>query len=450
MNLKTTFLLVLLVAAGAAGWVIYTAQTPTAAKSSTLRFLEESLQPASLTRITLAKGNDTRYTLERNGAEWSLPGRWPVRTQDVDHIVQVLTGLRSRFAPVPVAKDADLSEYGLGDGALTVKIKLGDKEHTLVLGEQPDKDNRFTRATFLRLDDQPEVVRLGPGIIAELDRPQEYLQQRRLFPPERVAKDEDSKEKVEQVQAQEIRVEGPDGKFTLVKQGNDWTISEPTADRTDPEKLKTLLAGLPDFWADRFVEQKDKKLADFGLDNPEYAFTVTRPGGAAVKLLVGKVSDTKERVIMRPGPPNQFGMPPKQIPQFLKEEYRFAKLENKAQGRRGEARRAARPAARPLQDRRRSPRGNPATEGNAGAGQGQGEMEIREAGDARRRITADHGVARQAQRPARDGEGPSRQCRSEGGGPRQAGCRREALVGRIQGGRQGKEAAHGCVRDRQT
>src|SRR6266571_3297206 len=128
MNLKTTFLLVLLVAAGAAGWVIYTAQTPTDLDSPTLKFLEKTLQPANLTRITLAKGNDTRFTLERNGPEWSLPGRWPVRTQDVDHIVQILTGLRSRFAPVPVGKDDDLSEYGLGADAFIVKIKLGDKE----------------------------------------------------------------------------------------------------------------------------------------------------------------------------------------------------------------------------------------------------------------------------------------------------------------------------------
>lgn len=332
MNLKTTFLLVLLLAGGAgAFWYTNSRLAPATQKSATLNFLEKDLQPANLSRITLAKGKETRYTLERNGPEWSLPGKWPVRTQDVERLVQSLTNLRSRFAPVPVTAETDLNVFGLGDDALTVKIKLGDKEHTLFLGEQPDKVNRFTRATFLRLDDQPEIVRLGPGIIAELDRPQEYLQQRRLFQPERVARDDEGKEKIEQVQAQEIRVQGPDGKFTLVKQGDEWTITDPVQDRVDPDKLKSVLAGLPDFWADRFVSAKDKKPGDMGLDKPEYAFTVTRPGGAAVKLLIGKVSDTKERVIMRPGPPNQFGMPQKPIPQFIKEEYRYAKLEHNNQ-----------------------------------------------------------------------------------------------------------------------
>lgn len=327
MNLKTTFLLAILVAAGV-GVVLYfnRTQTQVTEDSKTLKFLEKDLQPNSLTQITLVKGKDTRFVLERAGADWSLPGKWPVRAQDVDQIVTALTNLRSRFAPVPITKETDLAQFGLDDAALTVKVKLGDKEHKLVLGEQRDKDNRYTRATFLRIDDEPEVVRLGPGIVAELDRVQELLQQRRLFLPERVAKDEEGKDKVEQVQASEIRVQGPDGKVTVAKQGAEWQITEPSPDNVDPDRLKTLLTGLPDFWADRFVDKKDRKLADFGLEKPEYEFTVTRPGGAVVKLLVGKVSDSKERVVMKPGPPNQFGMPQKPIPQFIKEEYRYAKL----------------------------------------------------------------------------------------------------------------------------
>ncbi|MCI0681177.1 MAG: DUF4340 domain-containing protein [Gemmataceae bacterium] len=332
MHLKTTLFLVLLIAAGGgAYWYTNRSPAPAAQTSTTLKFLEEELQLANLNRVSLAKGKETRYTLERNGPEWSLPGKWPVRTQDVDQLVTILTTLRSRFTPVPVTEDTNLKDYGLDAGALTVTVKLGNKEHTLKLGEQPDKDNRFTRATFLRLDDQPEIVRLGPGIIAELDRPQELLQQCRLFQPERVARDDAGTEKVEQVQAEEIRVQGPDGKFTVVKKGSEWTIADPVQDRVDPDKLKSVLTGLPDFWADRFVKAKDKKLEEMGLDKPEYTLTVTRPGGATVRLLIGKISDTKERVIMRPGPPNQFGMPQKPIPQFIKEEYRYAKLEHNDQ-----------------------------------------------------------------------------------------------------------------------
>src|SRR4029434_10267094 len=180
MNLKTTLLLVILVAGGgAAAWFGHKALTPTAEAGPTLKFLNE-LQPNSLTRISLAKGGDTRFVLERNGPEWSLPGKWPVRGGDVQHIIKVLTTLRSRFAAIPIAKDADLAEYGLGADALTVKVKAGEKERTLVLGEPPDSENRFTRATYLRLDNEQEVIRLGPGILAELDRPHAYMQHRTL------------------------------------------------------------------------------------------------------------------------------------------------------------------------------------------------------------------------------------------------------------------------------
>src|SRR5262245_29514673 len=105
MNLKTTLLLVVLVAGvGAAAWFVNKAITPTAVAGPTLEFLDK-LQPNSLTRISLSKGGDTRFVLERNGPEWSLPGKWPVRTLQVEKIVGVLTNLRSRFAPIAIGEN---------------------------------------------------------------------------------------------------------------------------------------------------------------------------------------------------------------------------------------------------------------------------------------------------------------------------------------------------------
>jgi len=265
MNLKTTFLLVLLVAAGAAG-CSSTPPDADLADSKTLTFLEKSLQPANLTRITLAKGNDTRYTLERNGPEWSLPGRWPVRTQDVDHLVQILTGLRSRFAPVPVAKDADLSEYGLGDGAITVKIKLGDRNTPCFWASSltkktaspaPPSCGSMTSSKWCASDRNRRRIGSPPGILAATPsvsagaRRQGRGQQR----------------EGRTSAGQEIRVQGPDASSrSSSKAATGRSASRPP---TAPIRQAQDAPGrLADFWADRFVEQKDKKLADFGLDNP--------------------------------------------------------------------------------------------------------------------------------------------------------------------------------------
>jgi len=328
MNVKTTLFLTLLVAVGAGGWIFYTHHLgPAATASPTLDFLDTELKPEALTRIEVHKGDGRRFLLERAGNDWSLPGKWPVRTHETQALLDTLAHLRSRFAPIQITRDTDLKSYGLGDSALKLALEVAGKKHTLTVGEEPAEENRFNRATYVRLDNEMEVVRLGPGVVAALDRPQAYFQQRRLFLAERVPKEPDSKEKIEQVQAQEVRVQGPDGKYALAKRAGEWTIAEPVADRADPDKLKAVLGGFPGFWAERFVDAKGKKLDEFGLDNPEYVLTVTRPGGAAVKLLVGKVSESSSKVIMKQPPASPFGPPQKPIPELVQVEYRYAKLE---------------------------------------------------------------------------------------------------------------------------
>src|SRR5262245_58662173 len=128
MNLKTTLLLAILVAGGAAGaWYANRTLQPASPASPTVEFLEK-LQPGNLTSISLLKGGEMRFVLERNGPEWSLPGKWPVRTTDVENIIKTLTTLRSRFAPVAIDSDTDLKDYGLAAGELLlISITIGDK-----------------------------------------------------------------------------------------------------------------------------------------------------------------------------------------------------------------------------------------------------------------------------------------------------------------------------------
>src|SRR5262249_348662 len=133
-------------------------------------------------------------------------------------------------------------------------------------GRPTDEDNRYYRPTYLRLDDRPEVIRLGPGLIAQLDRSQDYYQQRRLFPDERVAKEAGSAEKVERLAAREVGVEVRAAvelfgmkiplstRFRLAHVGKEWELSQPGRDRLDPDKRNSLLEAVPDVWAEQFVQ----------------------------------------------------------------------------------------------------------------------------------------------------------------------------------------------------
>ena len=328
MNLRTTVILVLLAAFGAGAWVYFDrAQKTTAESSAVVALLDKELTADKLTRIELSRKGQPTVTLEKANGVWTLPGKWPVRDREVDRLVKTLTSLHSRFVPRELAKDADHKKYGLDDAdAVTVKLTVDGKVVTLKLGEQPADTNRFTRATYAQKVGSDEVVRLGPGIVEELKHPQEYYQQRRLFPVERVAKDDEGQDKIEQAAVKAVSITGPDGTVAVAKEGKTWLVTGPTKDHVDPEKLRGLLVGLTDLFADRFVAP-GKKLEEMGLAPPEFALKVARIGGGETTLEIGKISESKEHPVIKPAPPaNPFGPPPKPNVTFVKEEYRFAKL----------------------------------------------------------------------------------------------------------------------------
>src|SRR5262249_47756416 len=89
---------------------------------------------------------------------------------------------------------------------------------------------------------------------------------------------------------------------------------------------------VPDIWAEHFVREPKKDLAEYGLDKPEQTLTIARPGGDKVTLLVGKKSPRKvERKTSRPAPPPQFGQPPLPMMDKVVEEFHYPKLEGNDQ-----------------------------------------------------------------------------------------------------------------------
>ncbi|MBL8797013.1 MAG: DUF4340 domain-containing protein [Planctomycetia bacterium] len=348
MNLKTTLVLLVLLAAlmvwivaspTLPHWVGLPARQAAPVESTTAVILEKELTPDKLRRIEV-RLPDRQLVLVREGGpkgEWSLPGKWLTRPQAVQELVTLLTGLRTRFAAVPIQQVEELTATGLNKPAATVLLQTQDeqgnkKDFRLTFAEEPGQEDRFARAVYLRLAEQdgkefrdlPEAVRLSPGVIALLDRPLEYYQQRRLFPSERVAKAPDSQEKVEKLTAQAVATKSPAGTIALTRQDKDWELKEPVRDRPDPEKLQTLLGAVPDIWAEHFVA-KPKNLAEYGLDKPEQTLSVTRPDGQTVTLLIGKESPrTAERRVPRPQMP--FGPPMPPGMDTVVDKFRYAKL----------------------------------------------------------------------------------------------------------------------------
>jgi hypothetical protein len=429
MNWKTTLgLLILAGAAGAWWWkgdewaarLQFRQQAPAAADSPSLAAIAVHFDPAKLTRVEIPAASGDPFVLERPDATaaWRLPGGWPVREQEVGELVGVLGNLRTRFQPIPLA-DADLSRYGLtpSQNPITVKVTADGKLFTLTFGEpapSPDEP-AFTRPAFVRVNDYPEVLRLGPDVMPVLRRPPDSYRRRQLVPDAERVKVAVSASPPSPFDpsppggaavtvallgdtVKEVEVRGPGGKarlfgaeltlpngaFTLrrtgptpqpvaAEKGADpaltpdrlalaWALVAPVRDRVEPEKLRKLLAAVPDLWVEEFAYNTDQlfALADLlaapsaghlavgaalldhaakpdaflkrtGLEKPERTLTVTRADGTKVVIQFGAVAKTGERdepVTLPGGPP---GAPPRTITRKVPEEYRFARLANNPQ-----------------------------------------------------------------------------------------------------------------------
>jgi hypothetical protein len=328
MNLKTTLVLAILVAVGGIAFGVVWFLQSSSASNETLHVLANELKPENLTHIEVRRG-DHQVTLEKAGGSWALPGNWPVRQAEVDQLVQTLTSLHSRFKPVPLGEPPALKNYGLEGKPLTVKVRAGGKDYQLAFGEKPEGAQRFSSPTFVRLNDRPEVVRLAPGLIAALDRPEDYYMQRRLFPDtERQLSEGEIAETTELLAARSLEFKSKDNDFTLSHGKDAWELRQPVRDRPDPDKLKAILTAIPDLWNEGFKDSQDKSLDAFGLDKPEQTLKVTRTNGETLVLLVGKTSRTDVRKVQKPGMPDGSPFPPKPRTEIVHVEHRYAKLQN--------------------------------------------------------------------------------------------------------------------------
>src|SRR5437868_15453500 len=102
MNLKTTFVLLAVVAGAAAvwwltpalpSWVGLTPPAPDAIGAGTQDVLKDKIVAAELSRIEIApRGSDHPVLLERGpGGAWTAPGQWPARKPEVEQLVALLT-----------------------------------------------------------------------------------------------------------------------------------------------------------------------------------------------------------------------------------------------------------------------------------------------------------------------------------------------------------------------
>lgn len=338
--------------------------------------LKKHLQPEAIRRIERSlPGGDTDVLIRGEDGEWTQPGNWPVRQADARELAKSLCDLTTRFQPIPLPEKADLAAYGLDASRrpIVARVDTATKTLTLKFGQAPlaPGESPFGRTTYLQVDDQPELLRLGPDTWAAISKPPETYRRRQLFPDLERVKLTGGEPPFNPLNPQppaagrtaiptdklaSIRADGPAGGFEIRRVAATprplpdpdnpsadpmlnanaiaavWEIAEaaepgtafkPVRDRVEPAKLRAILSAIPDLWAEQFVSGRTD--AETGLDKPQRSLQLGFANGTSATLRIGRLSRVARRDTAPP-PPSPFGEPPP--PQNVVEEFYFARLDN--------------------------------------------------------------------------------------------------------------------------
>ena len=196
MNSKSTLALLLLAGVAALGffkgdaWGPHIGIKPAHREppKSTATGTLDALSPGAINKVEIEFASSDPFVLERavTDSGWKLPGNWPLRKPEVEELVETLGKLRSRFHAIPLPEGADLSQYGLASDQkpLVIKLTANNQLLTLTFGEPrpAPAETAFTRPAYVRVNDAPEVLKLGPDVMPVVRRSADSYRRRTLFP----------------------------------------------------------------------------------------------------------------------------------------------------------------------------------------------------------------------------------------------------------------------------
>ncbi len=198
----------------------------------------------------------TSWTLEKNPeGVWDLNMPPPVRADrfTVDGLVSQLRGLTMQtIASEDKKKNGD---YGFSSPELQLQLTSSQGTQNIVVGKK-DKDSDRYFATNSGLE---PVFTLSSDFVTQFKKTPADLREKDLF-------------SYSSFDVKHVEVDTPKGHFVFDQQGGKWKQTAPKAKDVTSEKMDTFLTDLRDLRVDSFP--KAGSLADFGLANPPYRFSV--------------------------------------------------------------------------------------------------------------------------------------------------------------------------------
>jgi hypothetical protein len=216
------------------------------------------------------KGPEVR--LERAGDGWRVtaPLEAPADRAAAEALLDAALELRRRQR---VAEpDAGLASFGLSPPRMRLTLELaGGGTRELEVGDE----NPFDGSLFVRAGGP--VVAVAPGARYSLEKGLFDLREKQLFP-------------VEEKDLVRLELKGPRIDAVLVRQGGEWRLSSPIAERADRAAVGRLASALRGLRATRF-DDAPGPAAGYGLDRPRFEVTARGPGETVRTLELGEAPE---------------------------------------------------------------------------------------------------------------------------------------------------------------
>jgi Domain of unknown function (DUF4340) len=214
-----------------------------------------TLSTDQINRIQVkAKGKN--YTLVKNPeGNWDLDLPPAVRADHftVSNLVDQLQDLSMKSVLADEKKD--MSKYGFGNPAMTVRLSGSGETQTLILGKE--NENQYDAMNTAL----PTVFTLGSDFYTQFDKDPASLRAKDLF-------------SFSAFDVRKVQITSPKGHWTFEKQKDKWKESAPASKEEASEKIQSLLDDLRDLSSQSFPTQHVTDLAAYGLTNPAYRFQV--------------------------------------------------------------------------------------------------------------------------------------------------------------------------------
>ena len=250
---KNLLLLLVLIVIGGAYYVydVKWAAEERAAEERKVKLLK-GIDEKALIRIDV-KREEEPYQIIRTEKGWRFvkPIDAAVDADALEKLLEAATKLRERRR---IGNVKDRSEFGMDKPGMEITFGLKDKDDISVeIGDRtPTREFRYAA-----LAKTPGIFTLQLSDIGEFNKTVFSIRDRSIVP-------------VMPESAQKVIVEPQDGgNFTVVRKSKDeWALVKPIEDRADAIDSEGIVSTLRWDKVQKFVEEKPKNLAPYGLDKP--------------------------------------------------------------------------------------------------------------------------------------------------------------------------------------